>query len=524
MNPSRDHVVVVGAGLGGLVTALELAPMPVLLLSRAPLGRELATAWAQGGIAAAMAPDDGPALHAADTHAAGDGLCDPAIVSLVTAEAPACIERLERFGVRFDRDASGRLSLGREGGHGRRRIVHARDATGSAIAQALIEAVRRTPSVTLLEGVEARELLLRDGRVVGIAALRGSERLVIRATRVVLATGGAGGLYAHTSNPLAARGGGFVMAAKAGARLADLEFLQFHPTAIDVAADPLPLATEALRGEGALLVNAAGERFLAGQHPLAELAPRDVVARAIFRERAAGRGAFLDARAAPGERFARRFPTVHASCLAAGIDPVRDLIPVAPAAHYHMGGVAVDADARSSAEGLWAVGEVASTGLHGANRLASNSLLEAVVFGVRAARDIAARELRPAQGTALPGALARVQQAPEDWAVLARIRALMDARVGVVRDEASLLEAVAELDALRSAQGPGAVQDAATAGLLIAVSALQRRESRGGHFRADWPAHDPAAAVRSTTDLPAALAVAGGTAGSQPPVALAAAG
>jgi len=398
MNRSSGHVVVVGAGLGGLVTALELAPLPVLLLSRAPLGRELATAWAHGGVAAAVGPDDSPALHAIDTHAAGDGICDPEVVDLVTREAPACIERLERFGVRFDRDASGGLSLGREGGHGQRRLVHVRDATGGSIAEALIEAVRRTPSITLLEGVEARELLVEEGRVVGLAALRGNERLVFNSTEVVLATGGAGGLYAHTSNPLGARGSGFVMAARAGALLADLEFVQFHPTAIDVPADPLPLATEALRGEGAHLVNASGERFMLGQHPLAELAPRDVVARAIFRERAAGRGAYLDAREAPGARFAGRFPTVYASCRDAGIDPVTGLIPVAPAAHYHMGGIAVDARARSSIDGLWAVGEVAATGLHGANRLASTSLLECLTGAKATAladvRDIARMEFR----------------------------------------------------------------------------------------------------------------------------------
>jgi L-aspartate oxidase len=523
MNRSSGHVVVVGAGLGGLVTALELAPLPVLLLSRAPLGRELATAWAQGGVAAAVGPDDSPALHAIDTHAAGDGICDPEVVDLVTREAPACIERLERFGVRFDRDASGRLSLGREGGHGRRRIVHVRDKTGSAIAQALIEAVCRTPSVTLLEGVEARELLVEEGRVVGLTALRGSERLVINATQVVLATGGAGGLYAHTSNPLGARGAGFVMAARAGAALADLEFVQFHPTAIDVAADPLPLATEALRGEGAVLVNAAGERFMLGQHPLAELAPRDIVARAIFRERAAGRGAFLDARKALGERFASRFPTVHASCREAGLDPATDLVPVSPAAHYHMGGVAVDADARSSLQGLWAVGEVAATGLHGANRLASNSLLEAVVFGTRAARDIAASGRGTARGIPLAGGAACLPLGGGDVAAMSTIRSLMDACVGVVRDEASLVHAVTALEALRCSQPPGAVQDAATAGLLIAISALGRRESRGGHYRSDWPQPDPVQAARSRMDLPAAVAAAREVAG-QEPVAFAAAG
>jgi L-aspartate oxidase len=521
---SRHHVVVVGAGLGGLMTALELAPLPVLLVTRAPLGRELATAWAQGGVAAAVAPDDSPALHAADTHAAGDGICDPAVVRLVTDGAPDSIGRLERFGVRFDRDAAGRLSLGREGGHGKRRIVHARDATGSAIALALIEAVRRTPSITLLEGVDARELLVEDGRVVGLAALRGDERLVISATQVVLATGGAGGLYAHTSNPLGARGSGFVMAAKAGAVLSDLEFVQFHPTAIDVAADPLPLATEALRGEGALLVNAAGERFMAGQHPLAELAPRDVVARAIFHERAAGRGAFLDARAAPGSRFAARFPTVHASCHEAGIDPARDLIPVAPAAHYHMGGVAVDGRGRGSLEGLWAVGEVAATGLHGANRLASNSLLEAVVFATLAARDIAGSSRRAGRVPPQAGGKACAPQGREDRAALAEIRSLMDAHVGVVRDEASLVHAVTVLQAMHAALPPGAARDAATAGLMIAVAALQRRESRGGHHRSDWPERDPRQASRSTLDLATALEAAREACGAGGPVALAAAG
>jgi len=524
VNPARHHVVVVGAGLGGLMTALELAPLPVLLVTRAPLGRELATAWAQGGVAAAVGKDDAAVLHAADTHAAGDGICDPDIVSMATGDAAASIRRLERFGVRFDRDASGGLSLGREGGHGRRRIVHARDATGSAIARALIEAVRRTPSITLLEGVEARELLVDDGRVVGLAALRGAERLVISATQVVLATGGAGGLYAHTSNPLGARGSGVVIAARAGAVLADLEFVQFHPTAIDVAADPLPLATEALRGEGALLVNSAGERFMLDQHPLAELAPRDVVARAIFREREAGRGAFLDARQALGERFAARFPTVYASCRDAGIDPARDPIPVAPAAHYHMGGVAVDDRARSSVAGLWAVGEVAATGLHGANRLASNSLLEAVVFGTRAARDIAGGESRPGRPVPCAGGKACGAVAAEDRALLDEIRSLMDAHVGVVRDEPSLVHAVTALQSLRAAQPPGPVQDAATAGLLIAVSALRRRESRGGHHRSDWPEADPRQAHRSTMDLATAVEAAREMAAASGPVALAAVG
>jgi L-aspartate oxidase len=506
VNHSPDRVVIVGAGLGGLMTALELAPQPVLLLSRSPLGREVATAWAQGGIAAALDPADSPTLHAADTLEAGAGICDPVIVDAVTRAAPDCVAQLERYGVAFDRAPGGGPALGREGGHGHRRIAHARDATGDAITRALIGKARATSSITVLEGVDARELVLEEGKVVGLAAVRGNERLLIAARAVVLATGGAGGLYAHTSNPLGARGEGFVMAARAGAALADLEFVQFHPTAIDVALDPMPLATEALRGEGALLVNSLGERFMEGLHPLAELAPRDIVSRAIFRERAAGRRTFLDARAALGERFAARFPTVHASCAAAGIDPSRELIPVAPAAHYHMGGIAVDARARSSIPGLWAVGEVAATGLHGANRLASNSLLEAAVFGTWAAHDIAGL-LAGAGRARLSAGVARSAPAGTDWRALARVRSIMDDRVGVVRDAASLGRAISELETIRALQQDGPVKDAATAGLLIACAAFLRRESRGGHYRSDFPATDPASARRSALTLGQAEAV-----------------
>jgi L-aspartate oxidase len=490
MKPSCSPVVVVGAGLGGLMTALELAPAPVVLLSRSPLGREVASAWAQGGIAAAMAAGDSPALHAADTHAAGDGLCDPEVVELVTSEAPGCVMQLERYGARFDRDESGVPALGREGGHGRRRIVHSRDATGDTVTRALIAAALRTPSITILEGVDVRELLVVDGVVVGLLAARGEEKLLFSARAVVLATGGSGGLYGHTSNPLGARGDGFVMAARAGARLADLEFVQFHPTALDIDADPMPLATEALRGEGATLVNSRGERFMIGLHPQAELAPRDVVARAIHRERAAGRRSFLDAREALGERFVTRFPTVHASCMAAGIDPARDLIPVAPAAHYHMGGVAVDLRGRSSLTGLWAVGEVACTGLHGANRLASNSLLEAAVFGMRAARDISGQDQGGHGQQSASGAVGKPVEVQE-WSLVRRIRGIMDREVGVERDAAGLRAAVAAFEAIRRECGPGPANNAATAGLLIGVAALWRRESRGGHCRIDHPFSNP---------------------------------
>ncbi|MCU0975590.1 MAG: L-aspartate oxidase [Steroidobacteraceae bacterium] len=521
MIPARTPVVVVGAGLGGLATAIELAPRPVLLVTRARLGEDVASAWAQGGLAAAVGDDDSPGEHAADTHAAGDGLCDPAVVTLVTEAAPACVERLRRLGVGFDADADGRPLLGREGGHHRRRILHVRDATGAAITRALVAELRRTPSVTVLEGVDVEDLLLRDGAVAGLTARRGAERLRISASAVVLATGGLGGLYARTSNPLGARGDGLAMAARAGAQLADLEFVQFHPTALDLGADPMPLATEALRGEGAVLVNSLGERFMQGLHPLADLAPRDVVARAIFRERAAGRGVFLDAREALGDRFAGRFPTVYAACRQAGLDPATQPMPVAPAAHYHMGGIAVDETARSSVPGLWAVGEVAATGLHGANRLASNSLLEALVFGERAARDIAARAASSA--TLAPPAVADRRPAAEDAYTLDWLRRTMDAEVGVERDAAGLGRAVAALAPLAAGEGAGPVlRNAATAALLVATAALAREESRGGHFRRDHPAHAPGPARRGHLTLREAFDRA--AAMSPPPMARAAAG
>lgn len=473
----QGRPVIVGGGMAGLMTALGLAPQPVVVLSKAPLGQDASSAWAQGGLAASLGPDDGPALHAADTIAAGDGLCDAQVVAQITDAGPRAIETLARLGVGFDREPDGGLSLGLEAAHGRNRIVHALgDGTGREIMRALTAAVGRTPSITVMAGFEARRLLVEDNAVRGVLAAGPSGPVTLATTRVVIATGGIGGLFLDSTNPLGCFGQGLALAARAGARLADLEFIQFHPTAFDGPDRPMPLISEAVRGEGALLVDEAGRRFMADQ-PGAELAPRDVVARAVWRHLGKGHRAFLDARQKPGADFARRFPAIAAVCRAAGIDPAVDPIPIRPAEHYHMGGIAVDEAGRSSVGGLWALGEAASTGLHGANRLASNSLTEAAVTAGWVAESVAAtaeRRMPPPRPIAPPP--------PPDPAT---VRPILSRAVGVLRDRQSLEAAVRALLPLASSSGPAS--DPAAVGLMMVVAALAREESRGGHWRTDFP-------------------------------------
>ncbi|WP_314952447.1 L-aspartate oxidase [Bradyrhizobium cosmicum] len=508
-----NDVVIAGGGLAGLFCALKLAPRPVTLISAAPLGQGASSAWAQGGIAAAVADGDTPEAHVADTIAVGGGLVDEAIALGIAREAAPRIHDLLAYGVPFDRDLEGRLAVGREAAHSARRIVHVRgDGAGAAIIAALSETVRRTPSIRLIEGLVAEALLTEDGAVTGLqlreAGNAAAPPVLLAARAVVLATGGIGHLYAATTNPIEASGSGLAIAARAGAVIADPEFVQFHPTAIMVGRDPAPLATEALRGEGATLIDGHGERFMLARHPLAELAPRDIVARGVFAEIAAGRGAFLDARQALGARFAEKFPTVHASCIAAGIDPATQAIPIAPAAHYHMGGIAVDARGRSSIDGLWAGGEVSSTGAHGANRLASNSLLEAVVYAARIADDIAGRAVpSPAR---LADAAVTPRAGEPDASAVKRLRATMSAHVGVIRDGDGLAEAVRSFAALEREATGIVVRNMATTALLVAAAAWRRHESRGAHFRIDHPSDLPALRQRTMTTLAAAREVAEG--------------
>ncbi|WEK38544.1 MAG: L-aspartate oxidase [Candidatus Brevundimonas colombiensis] len=483
MNRMRhDGPLIVGAGLAGLSAALEAARAgaQVLVVTPEPLLNACSSAWAQGGMAAALTAIDSPELHARDTEAAGAGLVEATAARALTGVGRQTVEWLAALGAPFDRDADGGFVVSLEAAHSTPRVARVGgDGAGRAILSAVVAAVRAEKRITIWDDARLKALTQdADGRVVGAVIARGptGRRVEITATAVVLAAGGAGGLFAATTTPSALKGEGMALAALAGAEIMDPEFVQFHPTAIDVGLDPAPLATEALRGEGARLIDGEG-RFLLGAADDADLKPRDVVARAVHAARIEGRGAYLDARTAIGDEFPHAFPAVFAACMRAGLDPRVSPIPVMAACHYHMGGIAADVDGRTTAPGLYAVGECAATGVHGANRLASNSLLEAAAFGRRAGRAAAAQT-----GGGRPNPVRIAPDLPD--AALADLRDAMTTHAGVVRTAEGLATLIALIDDLEARHGAAA---ALLAARLIAQAALDRRESRGGHYRADHP-------------------------------------
>lgn len=510
MTVSGDFLII-GSGVAGLRAALGLVDAGrVVVLTKAD-AQESNTGYAQGGIAVALGEDDSPALHARDTLAAGDQLCDPAAVEVLVTDGRRYVEQLVEWGARFDRDERGRLALGREAAHSVRRVLHARDATGREIGRVLWERVSADPRIHVLEDAQAVSLVTRDGVCSGAHFVtQDGRRQRAEAARTLLATGGAGQVFRETTNPPVATGDGIAMAFDAGARVADLEFVQFHPTVLHVPGAARFLLSEALRGEGGVLLNAAGERFVSRYEPAGDLASRDLVARAIVREMTRTGGAvYLSMAHVDASYVRRRFPTIAAACARVGLDLATDRIPISPAAHYVMGGVQTDLDARTSVAGLFAAGEVACTGVHGANRLASNSLLEGLVFGARAADAMRQPATSPAWST-LPEPLRLARGGDPGWPSLDEVRDVMWRHVGIVRSKDGLGEAVARLSAWRCTlerQAPDNDLERLragrliTVGLLIAHAALRREESRGGHFRADFPAHDDAHWKRHVADV-----------------------
>jgi L-aspartate oxidase len=502
---SETDFLVIGAGIAGLRAAVELAPAGrVTVLAKREIA-DSSTQFAQGGIAAALSDEDEISLHLQDTLNAGDGLCNPTAARVLVEDAPARIEELIAWGTQFDREGT-KLTFGREGAHSRNRILHAHgDSTGREIQRALYAKAKTLSDISVREFEFSTDLVIEDGRASGVRVIDEHGRhSTIHASAVLLATGGMGQLYLNTTNPAVATGDGIAMAYGAGAEVTDLEFIQFHPTALYLKKAPRFLLSEALRGEGAYLRNMDMMRFMSKYHPMGELAPRDVVARAIMHEMERSRAkdpvVYLDLTHLDEQHIRRRFPRIYATCMQYNIDITSELVPVRPAAHYSMGGVRTDLDGRSTFPGLYAAGEAAGTGVHGANRLASNSLLEGLVFGARAGRkmrdELKARHRKTS--TLPPAAYSNGPVSMPVEGSISELQELMWKHVGIVRTGSGLKQAVTRLEELgQTLSRPHSrrefeARNLLIAGLLVARSALAREESRGAHYRLDFPDHNDA--------------------------------
>ncbi len=506
--PSQVDFLVVGAGVAGLRAAIDLAAAgSVTVLAKREVS-DSNTQWAQGGIAAALSDEDEISLHLQDTLQAGDGLCNPDAAKVLVEDAPGRIDELIHWGTEFDRQGT-KLTFGREGAHSRNRILHAHgDSTGREILRALYAKAQTLKNISVLEFEFSTDLIVEAGRVCGIHLITEKGQLQqMSASAVLLATGGLGQLYRNTTNPGVATGDGVAMAFRAGAEVSDMEFIQFHPTALYLKKAPRFLLSEALRGEGAYLRNLEMDRFMPKYHPMAELAPRDVVARAIVHEleisRAKDPVVYLDLTHLEADHIKARFPRIYATCLQYNIDITAEMIPIRPAAHYSMGGIRSDLEGRSTLPGLYVAGEAAATGVHGANRLASNSLLEGLVFGARAGQ--AMRKELGKTPASIPGSQPLASNGPMDAPieqVMSEIQDLMWRDVGIVRTGATLKRTIDQLTQICPRVAHPQTRRAFEArnihlvGTLVARAALAREESRGAHYRLDFPAHDDAKFLR----------------------------